>query len=224
MRFRDIVFLVFLTGCSSYEIPEQEIARLQILVYEKKIKEVNLEKFFKNHQHPKLKDHFFYVLYHLEQQPGNYMVEKQEMTNYFKKHNLNSLIPLDDLEKIVREHSYLKIYTSGFSQGIPGSGGKLSLCASKDLCFYGQERIPGHRNLNLALGSLTMEVNFPYNLVCNLKPEVKALEVYDQGANVIFYCQYLIDGKMKKSRVIYHARDSTSSECDGWHDDVIIEK
>ncbi|MFC1801265.1 hypothetical protein ACFLZB_02285 [Nanoarchaeota archaeon] len=225
MDFRDVLvtaIAALLTSCSSYEIPKQEVARLQILVYQNQIKEINLEEFFQDHQIPKLQDHFFYVLYHLEQQSGNYMVDKQNLINFFEKNNLNSSLPLDELEKIVREHDFTKIYTGGFSEEVPGSEGKLSLCASENLCFYGQTKKPNHRTLNLVWGSLDMEINFPYNLVVNIKPEVRALEIYDLGSNIIFYCECQIDGERKKSRVFYHARDSTSSEREGWNDNAII--
>ncbi|MBW2963324.1 hypothetical protein KY306_00945 [Candidatus Woesearchaeota archaeon] len=224
MRRELALIFALLTGCSSYQIPEQETARLQIMVYQNQLKEVNLEDFFENHEFPELKDHFFYVLYHLEQQEGNYVVDKKQLTSFFKKHNFDSSVPLDDLEKIVRENSLLKIYTGGFSENIPGSRGRLSLCASENLCFYSQVKRPGHRSLNLALGSLTMEINFPYNLACNIKPEVKALEIYEQGAQVIFYCQCLINGQMEKSRFVYHTKHGTSSELDGWEDPFVIDK
>ena len=218
------MFLALLTGCSTYQIPEQEVARLQILVYQNQLKEINLEKFFENHEFPELQDYFFHVLYHLEQQEGDYTVDKKQLTDFFKKNNFNSSVPLDDLEKIVREHNYLKIYTGGFSETIPGSRGRLSLCASENLCMYSQVKKPGYRSLNLALGSLTMEVNFPYSLAFNIRPEVKALEVYEQGAHIIFYCQCLINGQIRKSRFVYHAQHSTSSELDGWEDPFVIDK
>ena len=153
------MLLAFLGGCSTYEIPKKEAARLQILVYQNELKEINLEEFFEGHQFPEFQDHFFYVLYHLEQQEGDYMVDKEQLTSFFKNHNFHSSVPLDDLEKVVREHNFLKIYTGGFSEIIPGSEGRLSLCASEDLCLFSQTKRPGHRHLNLALGSLTMEVN-----------------------------------------------------------------
>lgn len=203
--------LVLVSGCSAYQIPEREIARLESLVNKKEIKKINLHEFFQNKKHPKLKDYFFYVLYHLEQQTGDYLVEKEHLVGYFKNKDLNSSIPLDDLEKIVREGNHLKIYTGGFSETAPGTGGMISVSASEDLCFQ-TEKIPGRRDhlgLTLDLGTLHIVPNFPLNIFYDVRPQVKAIEVYDQGTNLIFYCQLEVKGQLKKSHLIYHSEDGT---------------
>lgn len=199
--------LAVLAGCASYQIPQKELQRLEKLVQQKEIRKINLEQFFKNHQFPEFKENFFYLLYHLEQQNNDYLVNQKNLVDFFKERKLSSSIPLDDLEKIVHEGYILKIYTGGFSGKIPGTDGYLSLSASEDLSFLAMKN-NSSVSLALAKGSLELAPSFLLRFLgYGFRAQVHGIQIYDQGKNMIFQCRS--DQEPKNFSVIYHSRDGS---------------
>lgn len=136
MRRDFILFLALLAGCASYQVPQKELARLEVLTQDHYQKKIDPKKVFsKGHQFPTYQDHFFYFLYHLEQEPGNYYIDGQELEDYFEESSLESLIPLSKIKLITKEEDILTFYSQAFEEVIPGTLGQVSLKASRNIEF-----------------------------------------------------------------------------------------
>ena len=148
------VLLALLTGCSTYQVPQKELARLETLAQEDYQKKINPAQVFpENHPFPEYQDHFFYFLYHLEKQPGNYYIDGGDLEDFFDRSGLESLIPLDKIKLITKENKILSFYNEEFEEVIPGTLGQVSLKASKNIEFRVQNSETG-LELFLRRGSL----------------------------------------------------------------------
>jgi hypothetical protein len=207
--------LGFLSSCSTYEIPEQETARINEEVKKGRLEQINLEQLFPEDQKfPKLKDYFFYIIYHLERSGKEYVLDRQQLEEYFKKHNLTSFIPFGELEKIVKEDGVLKLYNDDFSESIPGAS-MIYLDASENIHFQ-TSRLSHRVELEPLYGSLELKPSFFIALLgYNFESKIQEIHIYDKGKNIMFKCQVLIRGKSSYWDVVYHSEDGSSSTREG---------
>ncbi|MBW3010644.1 hypothetical protein KY326_00285 [Candidatus Woesearchaeota archaeon] len=203
--------LGFLSGCYSYEIPEQETARISEQIKKGRLDKITLDDLFpEDHKFPELEDYFFYVLYHLERSGMNYVLDKKDLETYFQQHELTSFVPFSEIEKLVKEDGLVKMYNGSFDESIPGAS-MIYLAASENLHLHSRR---GYKiYLQPVQGTLELKPKFLMQIMgYNFDCDIQEIQLYDEGMNVLFKCKVRIGRKTTYWDVIYHAKDGTSKQ------------
>lgn len=201
--------LLGLTACNSYhilkefKIPLREHTRLESLVKKAELTEINPEKTVP--QDCNLSSYsapFFVFLYHLESSRSQYVVNKESLISFFEKKELDTLVPLEAIEKIVKEGNVLRFYNSAFSRTIPETYSQISLDASENIQFRVEEGKDGIE-LHLIKGSLHVTGtdlaaaagfnDFECNYVClqQIENEFSVIFAYKKGKKKKGFRMYL---------------------------------
>ncbi|MCK4670524.1 MAG: hypothetical protein KAT43_04940 [Nanoarchaeota archaeon] len=208
------------TSCYTYEIPQQEIARISKEIEKGRLEKVELENLFpKDYKFPKLYDYFFYTLYHLENSGKDYVVDRKDLETFFEKHELSSFVPFSEIEKIVREDGKIKMYNGRFTETIPGAS-MIYLSASENVHFDSSQEYRIH--LRPVQGTLELRPKFLMRFFgYSFRSEIQEIQLYDKGTNVLFKCKINIGNKTTYWDVIYHSKDGTSSQCESDPQEIV---
>ncbi|MBW3013281.1 hypothetical protein KY325_05110 [Candidatus Woesearchaeota archaeon] len=214
MRLLALAFagLAFI-GCSTYEIPQVEVQRISKHIEEGRLQRVSLDNLFPpDHKFPELYDHFFMIIYHLEKTGRNYVVNKQELQQFFEKHNLKSFFPFSELEEMIKEYGILKFYNDDVSEALPGPPLPVYFEASENIHF--STRTEGQNIcLTPTRGTLRILPGFLIKLLgYSFESRIYELKLMDKGENIVFRTTVTHRSQTRYFDVIYHAATGKTDE------------
>jgi hypothetical protein len=207
--------LMGLSACNSYQIlkefkmPIVEKTRLETLVKKEKLEQVDPNEVLKEHDFSIYQAPFFVFLYNLERNKSQYIVNNQDLVSFFDERDLDTLWPVDALEKMVKEKKILRLYNSSFKKDVPGTFSQVALRASDNLQFR-VKKYKSHIELHLAEGSLEVvgtvlaEAAGFKDFKCNyirmhpVKDDFQVVFARKKGASMMGVKYYLVSQEISK--------------------------